>query len=145
VKYYDPFRAARRLFRTVASLAVAAALSIALSVSPARAQDSAGTDRPRTVYGSADDPDAGSYSSSRPYGNGSSRMRDVLTVILPALGGAGVGAIVGGKRGAFIGAGAGAGVGGVFVYRRHRNRRPFPLPTRSPFSDASRGAASGQR
>jgi uncharacterized protein YcfJ len=56
------------------------------------------------------------------------RHRDKLTVAGSSVAGAAVGGIVGGKKGALIGAGAGAGGGALYTYklrkrhRRHRNR-----------------------
>jgi hypothetical protein len=56
------------------------------------------------------------------------KHRDKLTVAGTGVAGAGVGAIVGGKRGALIGAGAGAGSGALYTYKirkRHRHRRRY--------------------
>ena len=54
------------------------------------------------------------------------KHRDKLTVAGTTLGGAGLGGLVGGKKGALIGAGAGAGSGALYTYKlrkRHRHRR----------------------
>jgi hypothetical protein len=56
------------------------------------------------------------------------KHRDKLTVAGTAATGAGVGAIIGGKKGALIGGGAGAGSGALYTYkwrRRHRHRRNY--------------------
>ena len=56
------------------------------------------------------------------------KHRDKLTVAGTAATGAGVGAIIGGKKGALIGTGAGAGSGALYTYklrRRHRYRRHY--------------------
>lgn len=56
------------------------------------------------------------------------KHRDKLTVAGTAATGAGVGAIIGGKKGALIGAGAGAGSGALYTYKirkRHRHRRRY--------------------
>lgn len=53
------------------------------------------------------------------------KHRDKLTVAGTTVAGAGIGGIVGGKKGALIGAGAGAGSGALYTYklrRRHRRR-----------------------
>ncbi len=54
------------------------------------------------------------------------KHRDKLTVAGTTAAGAGVGSIIGGKKGALIGAGAGAGSGALYTYkirkRRHRRR-----------------------
>ena len=54
------------------------------------------------------------------------KHRDKLTVAGTTLGGAGIGGLAGGKKGALIGAGAGAGTGALYTYKirkRHRRRR----------------------
>ena len=54
------------------------------------------------------------------------KHRDKLTVAGTTAAGAGVGAIVGGKKGALIGTAAGAGTGALYTYKirkRHRRRR----------------------
>ncbi len=55
------------------------------------------------------------------------KHRDKLTVAGTTLGGAGIGGLAGGKKGALIGAGAGAAGGALYTYklrhRRHRRRR----------------------
>ena len=54
------------------------------------------------------------------------KHRDKLTVAGTGLAGAGIGGLVGGKKGALIGAGAGAGSGAIYTYKirkRHRHRR----------------------
>jgi outer membrane lipoprotein SlyB len=54
------------------------------------------------------------------------KHRDKLTVAGTALGGAGLGAIAGGKKGAAIGSLVGAGGGALYTYKirkRHRHRR----------------------
>ena len=56
------------------------------------------------------------------------KHRDKLTVAGTAATGAGVGAIIGGKKGALIGTAAGAGTGALYTYklrRRHRPRRNY--------------------
>ena len=56
------------------------------------------------------------------------KHRDKLTVGATAATGAGVGAIIGGKKGALIGTGAGAGSGALYTYKlrkRHRHRRHY--------------------
>lgn len=57
------------------------------------------------------------------------KHRDKLTVAGTTLGGAGIGGLAGGKKGALIGAGAGAGGGALYTYklrhRRHRHRRRY--------------------
>lgn len=56
------------------------------------------------------------------------KHRDKLTVAGTAATGAGVGAIIGGKKGALIGTAAGAGSGALYTYklrRRHRHRRNY--------------------
>jgi hypothetical protein len=56
------------------------------------------------------------------------KHRDKLTVAGTSATGAGVGAIVGGKKGALIGAGAGAGSGALYTYKlrkRHRRHRNY--------------------
>ena len=53
------------------------------------------------------------------------KHRDKLTVAGTAATGAGVGAVIGGKKGALIGTGVGAGSGALYTYklrRRHRRR-----------------------
>jgi uncharacterized protein YcfJ len=55
------------------------------------------------------------------------KHRDKLTVAGSSVAGAAVGGIVGGKKGALIGAGAGAGGGALYTYKlrkRHRRHRP---------------------
>jgi len=52
------------------------------------------------------------------------KHRDKLTVVGTTLGGAGIGGLAGGKKGALIGAGAGAGGGALYTYKlRHRRHR----------------------
>ncbi len=55
------------------------------------------------------------------------KHRNKLTVAGTTLGGAGIGGLAGGRKGALIGAGAGAGGGALYTYklrhRRHRRRR----------------------
>ena len=54
------------------------------------------------------------------------KHRDKLTVAGSALGGAAIGGIAGGKKGAAIGSLAGAGTGALYTYKirkRHRHRR----------------------
>jgi hypothetical protein len=52
------------------------------------------------------------------------KHRDKLTVAGTTLGGAGIGGLAGGKKGALIGAGAGAGGGALYTYKlRHRRHR----------------------
>ncbi len=56
------------------------------------------------------------------------KHRDKLTVAGTTAAGAGIGGIVGGKKGALIGAGAGAGSGALYTYKlrkRHRHRRRY--------------------
>ena len=56
------------------------------------------------------------------------KHRDKLTVAGTAATGAGVGAIIGGKKGALIGTAAGAGSGALYTYKlrkRHRHRRHY--------------------
>lgn len=56
------------------------------------------------------------------------KHRDKLTVAGTAATGAGIGAIIGGKKGALIGTGAGAGSGALYTYklrRRQRHRRHY--------------------
>ena len=56
------------------------------------------------------------------------KHRDKLTVAGTAAVGAGVGSVIGGKKGALIGAGAGAGSGAIYTYKlrnRHRHRRRY--------------------
>jgi uncharacterized protein YcfJ len=56
------------------------------------------------------------------------KHRDKLTVAGTTATGAGVGAIVGGKKGALIGTAAGAGSGALYTYKirkRHRHRRRY--------------------
>ena len=54
------------------------------------------------------------------------KHRDKLTVAGTTVGGAGIGGLAGGRKGALIGAGAGAGTGALYTYklrhRRHRSR-----------------------
>lgn len=54
------------------------------------------------------------------------RHRDKLTVAGAGLGGAAIGGLAGGKKGALIGTAAGAGTGALYTYklrkRRHRRR-----------------------
>ena len=55
------------------------------------------------------------------------KHRDKITVAGTSVAGAAVGGIVGGKKGALIGAGAGAGGGALYTYKlrkRHRRHRP---------------------
>jgi hypothetical protein len=70
----------------------------------------------------------------------STRRRDVLTVLIPAIGGGILGAVIGGRRGAVVGAASGGTIGGIVVYRRHRRRaQGFPsLPRPYPFQTPSR-------
>ncbi|HEV7681112.1 MAG TPA: hypothetical protein VGO68_03240 [Pyrinomonadaceae bacterium] len=54
------------------------------------------------------------------------KHRDKLTVAGTTLGGAGIGGLAGGKKGALIGGLAGAGSGALYTYKirkRHRHRR----------------------
>jgi len=54
------------------------------------------------------------------------KHRDKLTVTGTTAAGAVVGGVVGGKKGALIGAGSGAGAGALYTYKirkRHRHRR----------------------
>ena len=52
------------------------------------------------------------------------KHRDKLTVAGTTLGGAGVGGLAGGRKGALIGTGAGAGTGALYTYKlRHRRHR----------------------
>src|SRR5262252_2850195 len=52
------------------------------------------------------------------------KHRNKLTVAGTALGGAGIGGLAGGRKGALIGAGAGAGAGALYTYKlRHRRHR----------------------
>ena len=54
------------------------------------------------------------------------KHRDKLTVAGTTLGGAGIGGLAGGKKGAVIGGLAGAGSGALYTYKlrkRHRHRR----------------------
>ena len=54
------------------------------------------------------------------------KHRDKLTVAGTTVAGAGVGSIIGGKKGALIGAGAGAGSGALYTYKiRKRHRRRY--------------------
>jgi uncharacterized protein YcfJ len=54
------------------------------------------------------------------------KHRDKLTVAGTTVAGAGIGGVVGGKKGALIGAGAGAGSGALYTYKlRRRNRRRY--------------------
>ena len=56
------------------------------------------------------------------------KHRDKLTVAGTAATGAGVGAIVGGKKGALIGTAVGGGSGALYTYKlrkRHRHRRRY--------------------
>jgi hypothetical protein len=54
------------------------------------------------------------------------KHRDKLTVAGTAAAGAGVGSLIGGKKGALIGAGAGAGSGALYTYKiRKRHRRRY--------------------
>jgi hypothetical protein len=56
------------------------------------------------------------------------KHRDKLTVAGTTVAGAGVGSVIGGKKGALIGAGAGAGSGALYTYKlrkRHRHRRRY--------------------
>jgi outer membrane lipoprotein SlyB len=56
------------------------------------------------------------------------KHRDKLTVAGTTLGGAGIGGLAGGKKGALIGAAAGAGGGALYTYKlrkRHRHRRNY--------------------
>jgi hypothetical protein len=53
------------------------------------------------------------------------KHRDKLTVAGTTAAGAGVGAVIGGKKGALIGTAAGAGSGALYTYKlRKRHRRP---------------------
>lgn len=51
------------------------------------------------------------------------KHRDKLTVAGTTLGGAGIGGLAGGKKGALIGAGAGAGSGALYTYKIRKRRR----------------------
>jgi uncharacterized protein YcfJ len=56
------------------------------------------------------------------------KHRDKLTVAGTTAAGAGMGAIIGGKKGALIGTAAGAGTGALYTYKirkRHRHRRAY--------------------
>ena len=54
------------------------------------------------------------------------KHRDKLTVAGTTAAGAGVGSVIGGKKGALIGAGAGAGSGALYTYKiRKRHRRRY--------------------
>jgi uncharacterized protein YcfJ len=56
------------------------------------------------------------------------KHRDKLTVAGTTVAGAGIGGVIGGKKGALIGAGAGAGSGAIYTYKirkRHRHRRRY--------------------
>lgn len=56
------------------------------------------------------------------------KHRDKLTVAGTSAAGAGVGAVIGGKKGALIGTAAGAGTGALYTYKlrkRHRHRRRY--------------------
>jgi len=54
------------------------------------------------------------------------KHRDKLTVAGTTVAGAGIGKIVGGNKGALIGAGAGAGSGALYTYKlRKRHRRRY--------------------
>jgi uncharacterized protein YcfJ len=60
------------------------------------------------------------------------KHRDKLTVAGTTATGALVGSVIGGKKGALIGAGAGAGSGALYTYKirkRHRHRRHYPVPS----------------
>ena len=53
------------------------------------------------------------------------KHRDKLTVAGTTAAGAGVGSVVGGKKGALIGTAAGAGTGALYTYKiRKRHRHP---------------------
>jgi len=54
------------------------------------------------------------------------KHRDQLTVAGTAATGAGIGAVIGGKKGALIGTGVGAGSGALYTYKiRKRHRRRY--------------------
>jgi uncharacterized protein YcfJ len=56
------------------------------------------------------------------------KHRDKLTVVGTTLGGAAIGGIAGGKKGAAIGSLAGAGSGALYTYKirkRHKHRRRY--------------------
>ncbi len=54
------------------------------------------------------------------------KHRDKLTVAGTTAGGAGIGALAGGKKGALIGGAAGAGSGALYTYKiRKRHRRRY--------------------
>lgn len=56
------------------------------------------------------------------------KHRDKLTVAGTTAVGVGVGSVIGGKKGALIGAGAGAGSGALYTYKirkRNRHRRRY--------------------
>ena len=54
------------------------------------------------------------------------KHRDKLTVVGTTAAGAGIGKVVGGNKGALIGAGAGAGSGALYTYKiRKRHRRRY--------------------
>jgi uncharacterized protein YcfJ len=58
------------------------------------------------------------------------RHRDKLTVAGTTATGAVVGSVIGGKKGALIGAGAGAGSGALYTYKirkRHRHNRRYSV------------------
>ena len=56
------------------------------------------------------------------------KHRDKLTVAGTTLGGAGIGGLAGGRKGALIGAASGAGAGALYTYKirkRHRHYRRY--------------------
>ncbi len=53
------------------------------------------------------------------------KHRDKLTVAGTTLGGAAIGGLAGGKKGALIGGGVGAGSGALYTYKLRRRRRRY--------------------
>ena len=88
-------------------------LTLVFSVGPIGSTVSAQTRRYRTVH----------HRRHRTFWQ---KHRDKLTVAGTTLGGAAIGGIAGGKKGAAIGSLAGAGSGALYTYKirkRHRHRR----------------------
>lgn len=129
--------AVRRWTRIVAALSMAAVLLPAASLITVAAQDRAG-DTNVTPVDAQPSPDAEAASDPGrrdPYARSSTKKRSVLTVLLPAIGGAVAGGLIRGGKGATIGAAGGAILGGLLVFRRHRPRGPVypkPYPQASP-------------